>query len=235
MKRVKKCGEFFNFFAWSQYYPTYQEDVHPADFCVQLVLSLAAGITALILIWQGLASVAASPIVELQTVTRPSPATILELFEEQAGTGTVQGLACSCTNAGSPLSSVSSWDWEVDAFCPTLQAWLTGSSGSFAANLLNDVGNAECIASSARAAFVSNVTALATATRLFDVSDPCFSANVLALASRVERALCGMAFGTTPLSPDFVRSGMRPSTGFSNPCDNDTNSEIRNFLPPLFE
>jgi hypothetical protein len=231
MKRVKKCGEFFNFFAWSQYYPDYQENVHPTDFCVQLLLSLAAGITAIILIWQGLAAVAASPIVELQTITRPSPAMILELFEEQAGTGTVQGLTCSCTSLGAPLSSVSSWDWEVDAFCPTLQAALGGST-FFAAGLLDDVGNVECMNSSVFTTFVSNITALATATRLFDVNDPSFSADVFAFAISVERALCGTAFGTTPLN--FV-SSMLPSTAFGNACDNDTNSEEGAFLPSGFK
>lgn len=143
----------------------------------------------------------------------------------------MQGLTCPCTQSRNPLATISNWSWAADAFCVGVLSALRSAPDFLASLLDQDSGslNAACSADFPR--LLSDVTAVITATRMLDPGDPAFAADAEAVARRVERGLCGLAFGTTPIVPDFYPIDPPPSTRFGNHCDNQTNAERRFFVP----
>lgn len=237
-------------FAWNVYTPlddymSADAGVGLADFKAQVAASVVGGTVAFVLVTQALLEIADEPLVEVVTVANPSPEKVIELFELQAASdGTITSLTCPCANPSAPLSAVSAWTTEPDAFCDGVLGALRLQNGGQPApagnfndlfTLLNDNANFQCIGAPAPApptpawtAFVAQVTSLIGG-RLFPGDPP---GLIDAFAARLQVALCGQAFGMVSAG-EFNPLPVPPlSTLLQNECAvPGANDETPDFFP----
>lgn len=229
---VHPFGLYLNWFPAHTFQPNYLKETHSWDFTVQSLFS----VICICVVWTvlGLQMVRLikekrEPVLTFNVSSFPTPTQMLAWFRDQDSGGELQGLSCPCTKSSIYASDISNYTWAPDSFCVSLLAASEDLASTLLDDMLNSTLNTACVADFP--AFLANITALATRTRMFDPSDPDFAAQVEAFANATQEGLCGMVFGAVPVEPNFFPSSVPTCTAFGNACANGNNSELPQLFP----